>query len=87
MVPRPLVAVLLPTMVLLPAGRSFAGDVAEPPSTLGQPRRFDIREYGGKNDGVTLNTDAFLAAVAAIKAAGAESSTCRRLSGSPPGLR
>ena len=35
-----------------------------------QPRRFDIREYGGKNDGVTLNTDAFLAAVSAIKAAG-----------------
>ena len=75
MVPRPLVAVLLPTMVLLPAGRSFAGDVAEPPRTLGrdihmQPRRFDIREYGGKNDGVTLNTDAFLAAVSAIKAAG-----------------
>ena len=50
-----------------------AGDFVEPPlaTELAIPRkRFDLSKYGAKGDGTTLNTGAFEAAVAAIKAAG-----------------
>jgi polygalacturonase len=60
-------------LVAVPRSAS-AADMIEPPKVdeLAIPRqqRFDLSKFGGKGDGVTLNTDAFTAAVAAIKAAG-----------------
>ena len=62
---------LLPLLVLL--GAAAAADMVEPPaaSELAIPRqRFDLRQFGGKDGGLFLNTRAFEAAVAAIKSAG-----------------
>ena len=65
---------LLLLLLLLPQQHSVAvGYIVEPPtaSDLSIPReRFVLTEYGGRGDGLTLNTDAFHAAVSAIAAAG-----------------
>ena len=68
-------SLLLLAIILVAVPRSAsAADMIEPPKVdeLAIPRqqRFDLSKFGGKGDGVTLNTDAFTAAVAAIKAAG-----------------
>eukprot|EP01052_Picozoa_sp_SAG31_P015994 SAG31_NODE_1044_length_10180_cov_64.820157_2_plen_253_part_00 len=67
---------LLSAVAVLPqlAHRTAAEDMVEPPQAheLAIPRqqRFDLRKYGAKGDGISLNTHAFEAAVADIKAAG-----------------
>ena len=58
-------ALLLPVLLL-------GAPMVEPPTPaelhIPRQQRFDLRDYGGKGDGATLNTDAFEAAVAAIQA-------------------
>lgn len=69
---------LLLLLLLVPAPAAVpwasADGMVEPPLAadlrLPRPlRRFDVADFGGKGDGVFLNTDAFEAAVAAISAA------------------